>query len=373
MQQVPIETIHKRVARQFPKVKLDSSNSVIDIGNESIIQMLKNLVYYTRNNPDRDNKDNFRIKGFEKAISSLKEYDGKITSGKEAGKLSGIGKGTAERIQTFLELGYLPELEDLRKKVDTNINAEIESGVNLAIKNLTTITGIGPERAKKLYNEHGICTVRELILAYKAGDVKLTHHIQVGLKYRKDLATRIPYSEMIELEARMHSLLETYDPLLKLQICGSYRRQCPDSGDIDCLVTWPFVNDSDYRNNGVQILSEMVEHLKNAGFIVANLTEKGKTKYMGVCRLSDDYPGRRIDIRLVYPESWGCAVLYFTGSGEFNCRMRKLALDRGMTLNEYGLYGYLNGQKTYQVVTSGEKDVFYALNMEYTEPHLRKL
>ena len=91
-----------------------------------------------------------------------------------------------------------------------------------------------------------------------------------------------------------------------------------------------------------------------------------KTKYMGFSKLLDN-PPRRIDIRFVPFDSYYSALLYFTGSGDFNKKMRQIAKDKGYKLSEYGLFDK-NGK---QFKVSSERDIFKLLNMEFLVPRLR--
>lgn len=130
-------------------------------------------------------------------------------------------------------------------------------------------------------------------------------------------------------------------------------------------------------------LKETVKALKEQGIIIDDLTTQGDTKYMGVCRgqspphdphqsagtlsIHDSVP-HRIDLRFVPMESYYPAILYFTGSQQFNVRMRQVALEKGYTLNEYGLI-----QKGTKIVVHSEKEIFDILGIVYLEPQERDL
>lgn len=86
---------------------------------------------------------------------------------------------------------------------------------------------------------------------------------------------------------------------------------------------------------------------------------------MGIFRISDQYNGHRIDIRLVDPNSYAAALMYFTGSQRFNILMRQRAIDMGVTLNEYGLY-YNDGRPPPTIRSEG--DIFRQLRVEYLDP-----
>ena len=100
----------------------------------------------------------------------------------------------------------------------------------------------------------------------------------------------------------------------------------------------------------------------------------GKSKYMGVCRLSQGFIHRRIDLRLVPYNSYACAVLYFTGSDVFNVKMRETAIKHGYSLNEYALTktGSSGIGDTDALPTPTERHVFRILNMAYKEPRERQ-
>ena len=154
-----------------------------------------------------------------------------------------------------------------------------------------------------------------------------------------------------------------------MYVCGSYRRQKIESGDIDVLITHEdIVNTPDLEDNS--ILSEIIEFLTEKKILVDHLTVNGNTKYMGVCKFTPKSYGRRIDIRLIPKESIGCALLYFTGSGEFNVNMRSYASKKGYKINEYNLLRRV-GTKYIPVKISSEKDVFDKLSLEYVEPQNR--
>src|SRR5690606_7834094 len=127
---------------------------------------------------------------------------------------------------------------------------------------------------------------------------------------------------------------------IKWTIAGSYRRGESSSGDIDLLVESRDDLDMD-------VLLSLLDNI-----IVATLA-KGEKKFMGMLRLSDEYYGHRIDIRLVDPNEYVYALMYFTGSEQFNVLMRNRAIEFGLTLNEYDL----SDGKNYYPATN-EKDIF---------------
>ena len=114
----------------------------------------------------------------------------------------------------------------------------------------------------------------------------------------------------------------------------------------------------------------IIENLKQKRILVDSLTEHGNTKYMGICKLVSRSKGRRIDIRFIPYNSKAAALLYFTGSGNFNKNMRLEAKKMGYLINEYGLYK-INKPNNILINTDEEEDIFKILKMDYKEPENR--
>lgn len=131
------------------------------------------------------------------------------------------------------------------------------------------------------------------------------------------------------------------------------------------------MTEEDLIASRVHFLKETVKALKEHGVIVDDLTSQGDTKYMGVCTGGTSF--HRIDLRFVPMESYYPAILYFTGSQQFNVRMRQVALEKGYTLNEYGLHHVHVVQKGKKIVVHSEKEIFDILGIVYLEPYERDL
>jgi len=199
---------------------------------------------------------------------------------------------------------------------------------------------------------------------------KLNHHQLIGIKYFDDISKKIPREEIIIVEKLLKKIILDMSKDFIVTICGSYRRGRPRSGDIDTLITHTQIkNKKDLENNGQDVLTKIVFMLEHLGFLVDHLTEESTTKYMGVCICPKKGKiARRIDIRLVPYESYGAAILYFTGSKNFNTTMRTHALHKGYKLSEYGLFKMENGKEKEQVSCPEEKDIFKVLDYQYAEP-----
>ena len=170
---------------------------------------------------------------------------------------------------------------------------------------------------------------------------------------------QFPYNEMVKHEKFLKKILTEIEPTAELTVTGSYRRGKRVSGDIDVLIKSPSVKNT-------SIYEAFLDKL-NESYMVETLS-RGKKKFMGICLISKIC--RRIDVMFTKPEEYPFAILYFTGSMEFNTMMRQKCLDRGLSLNEYSL----KDNDTKKVVDHkfvSEKDIFDYLEMKYIEPENR--
>ena len=311
---------------------------------------------------------NFKSKNFNKVFKILKAYPEEIVSVEQLKGIKGIGPGILKRIAEIIETGTLSTLVKKSRKRESKMKI---------ISDLQRVSGIGPAYSKKLYD---MGVTLDILLNNNASFYpELSHHQELGVRYFHDTEKRIPRSEIDIINEYLDYLISSLDPKYTFMICGSYRRGCPNSGDIDMLLKHEDIKtDKESKKTQVEYLQNVVEVLTNNDFIIDNLTESGRTKYMGYCRLEDHLPVRRIDIRFVSCESFHPAVLYFTGSGEFNKQMRLKALKKGYTLNEYGIYEIDSkyGKKIMKgdrVNVSSEKDIFDVLEMKYVKPTDRNI
>ncbi|CAB4018660.1 DNA polymerase beta [Paramuricea clavata] len=274
----------------------------------------------------------------------------------------GIGDKIAKKLDEYIETGKLGKLEKIR-----------DDDSNAAIGALMKVSGIGPVAARKFVDD-GIKTVEDL----KKIKDQLNHHQRIGLEYFNDFQERIPRSEMLQHQEFLMEEIAKLDEKYTAEICGSFRREKPSSGDIDMLVCHPaFTSETKEKSKDVH-LKLIVEHLKKLEYIT-DILSQGELKFMGVCKLtagggSSKELRRRLDIRLIPADQFYCGILYFTGSDEFNRQMRQHALDKGFTLNEYNirLVGTA-GAAGEALPVKSERDVFDIIDMEYRPPNERDL
>ena len=364
------QVLQRRPKDVFELLDLRRERSIVETANyinnriiNQLVRLIDIAIEEKNNTTDskEKRKQGFRITSFKKAINAIKGQNTAIVSGKEAQKLKGIGVGIGQRIDEIIQTGELSEIKRVR---DANRTEK-----SVAITNLRTVSGIGEVTAQHLYDTYGVKTVEELLSILDDIRDNLTHHILVGLKHHSDLQQRIPWAEVDSFRIYIESALYILNPNYRVTICGSYRRNKPTCGDIDILVTHNDIITEEDSIREPDHLINIVKTLDREKLLVDHLTTKGRTKYMGVAKLSPHHLARRIDIRFVPMDSFGAAQLYFTGSGTFNKIMRYFANQRGFTINEYGLYRYINGVRGEKITgMTDERQIFDFLNFYYLTP-----
>ena len=275
--------------------------------NKQIVNQLYNLINFyekqkkaLKENPSEAKKYQFKISSFKKGLEQIKNYKYMILSSQDISSLPGIGKGIIQRVEEILENGKLSEIEGIQI---------IKQDKNDEIDKLKRITGVGPVNAKKMVDNN--ISLEKLLNEMKNlnNDIDkiqnssclslLTHHQLIGLKYFHDIELRIPRKEIEDFNYKLNMIIDdmSIDNII-FKICGSFRRGNSDSGDIDILISNPELSNLQIINEK-KILNKLVTKLINEGIIIDNLTNEGNTKYMGICKLNDNTPARRIDIRCV--------------------------------------------------------------------------
>lgn len=289
--------------------------------------------------------NSFRLKNISNVLNIIKKLQYTIKKGEDLQDIKGIGKRSVDRINEILQKGKLSELDNY-----------IKNNYNDILDELQKVHGIGKKFAFHLYNKHNIKSIDDLKIYHKKGKIKLNDTIIKGLNFYDKIKENIPRSEVDKIYIYLLKKAFKLDKYLHLTLCGSYRRLNNFVNDIDVILVHPDKN----------LLHDFINLLINDKFIIESLTSTDiPTKYMGICKYKNN-PFRRIDIRFIPYESYYSAILYFTGSKNFNRDMRKIAIQMGYKLNEYGLYK--NGE---QLKISSEKDVFDILEMDYLTPNKR--
>lgn len=310
-----------------------------------IIKIFKELSEYEKRNGQR-----FKATSYTKVVEGLKKMNSDIELTEHNIKsIKGVGDSLYKKIDDIKNTGTTSMYENIKNIKDPR-------------KEFMDIHGVGPKKAKELVDA-GYGSIKELRKS-KDKDSLLNNVQLLGLKHYDDLLLRIPYEEIQKHERLLKNVLTKVDKSAELTIAGSYRRKKSDSGDIDVLLT----------STDKTTYDKFIKRLKKDAYLIEDLAF-GRKKYNGISKLGEDCSGRRIDIMYTKPHEYPFAILYFTGSKDFNQMMRKEANDKGYTLNEYNLEELTEEKNV--VDPNGEeikteKDIFDFLEMGYVEPWQRE-
>lgn len=293
-------------------------------------------------------KQPFKARAYNKVIEELRISTIKIEKLEDMDTIPGVGEKIRNKVKEILETGGLAAAEAAKEAMSS-------------LDTLMGVYGIGTVKAKELIAS-GIKSIAELRAEFVKNPALLNDKQQVGLRYYEDIQKRIPRKEMVKHEKL---LLDALDPTMSGIIVGSYRRGQESSGDIDMLITLD--DDADQK----LVFGTFVCRLQKMGYITEVLAE-GETKCLSIVRLKPGSDARRLDLLVVPKEQFPFALLYFTGSGDFNVAFRKHALKLGYTLNEHIM------KPTGKVPDAPpvpkmrfEAEIFAFLGLKYKEPNQR--
>lgn len=278
--------------------------------------------------------------------------EGPITSIEDVKNVKGVGSKLLIKIAEIIETGKLHQVEEGR--IEYN-----------GIYNLTRVHGIGPVKAKELWEKHGIKSIEDL----KEHPELLNDKQKMGLKYLEDFELRIPRKEMQKHKDFITNEIKKINSDLIVEVVGSFRRNAPDSGDIDVLITH---HDMDVHTDD-NLLKSVVSQLEKSKYC-CDTFGLGNKKYLGVCKIKYGRHFRRLDLLITDINEFAFSQLYFTGDQGFNIDMRNYALNKGFSLSEYGLK-YIDGEHKGEFVKhkfKNEEDIFKFLGLEYVLPKNRK-
>ena len=290
----------------------------------------------------------FKPRAYEKAASAIAAFERPLAQVfadggvKALARVPHVGGGIAERVGELLGTGRIADLDALRAETPVDIMA------------LTALEGVGPKMAKLLYDELGVCTLADLEQAARAGKVRGLPHsgekteqkILKGLELLKQRSGRRPLGDVLDLARDIEARLAAVAGVTQAAVAGSVRRRRELIGDLDFLVVAP---------DAAPVMRAFLAMPE-----VAHVYGSGTTKAM--VRL---HTGMDADLRVVPAESFGAALHYFTGSKDHNVALRRIAIARGLKLNEYGVF---DGERSLAGRT--EADVYAALGLPYIPPEL---
>ncbi len=291
----------------------------------------------------------FRIRAYQKAADTIEGLAEDIDNFVSQGRLKeipGIGVDLSAKIKEITSAGKLGFYEDLKKTIPEGLLG------------LLNIPSVGPRTAGLLYEKLKIKNITDLEIAITEGKLegipgikeKTIENILKGIQLIKRGKERMPLAAARQLSEDFLGELKKIKEVKVICPAGSLRRCRETVRDIDILVI------SDKPQKVMDVFTSLPQ--------VKEVLAKGQTK--SSVRTLDDV---QIDCRVVEEESFGAALLYFTGSKNFNVHIRKLAQKKGWKINEYGVFS-AEGAKFLAGRT--EEEIFKLFKMRYIEPELRE-
>jgi DNA polymerase (family 10) len=290
----------------------------------------------------------FRIRAYRNAARILGELPQEagvlVGRGENLTRLPGIGEDLATKVTEIVTTGHCGMLDRLRRELPP------------AITELLKVPGLGPKRVKTLYNELDVQTVEQLHRAAKDGRIRTVHgfgakteesilqalQVPVTQGHRFKLATAAQYA------GSLSAFLEAVPGVARVTVAGSFRRMRDMVGDLDILVT---------ATAGSEVIKRFTTYDE-----VAEVISAGDTRSSIVLK-----SGIQVDLRVVPESCYGAALHYFTGSRAHNIAIRRIAQQRGLKVNEYGVF-----RGTRRIAGEDEESVYRAVGLPYIPPELRE-
>ncbi|MEU8203646.1 DNA polymerase/3'-5' exonuclease PolX [Streptosporangium sp. NPDC049046] len=282
--------------------------------------------------------DAFRVRSYQKAAKAIAGFPDDIRA-VPVRSVPGVGEAIAKKVEEYLERGGFRQLDDLREKVPQGV------------RRLTRVASLGPKKAVFLFQELGIDSPEALVKAIGEGRLdgvkgfgaKTVENLLKGVEHLAEHSARMHTGTAMDLAERVIASLPGAE---RIAYAGSLRRMKDTVGDVDILAVGP---------------ESLMDDFKAQPY-VAEVVASGEKKTS--IRTAQ---GVQVDLRLIPAESWGAAMMYFTGSKEHTVHLREIVVKKGWKLSEYGLF---DGDRV--IAAASEEEVFGALGMEWIPPTLRE-
>jgi DNA polymerase (family 10) len=290
----------------------------------------------------------FRVRAYRNAARTIGEYGREVAEilagGGKLPKLPGIGADLAAKIEEIATTGRSRFLEELRAQLPPTITQ------------LLSIPGLGPKRVKMLYDSLQVETLDQLAKAAEAGRIrelpgfgeKTERAILEAIRAHASQSRRYSIAVATQYAQSLVAHLRKGPGVRQAVVAGSFRRAKETVGDLDILVT---------AASGPPVMSHLLAYDE-----IADVLSHGETRSSVVLK-----SGIQVDVRVVPEESFGAALHYFTGSKPHNIAIRKLGQERGLKINEYGVF---RGER--RIAGETEESVFAAVGLPWIPPELRE-
>jgi len=293
-------------------------------------------------------EEHFRVRAYQLAALRIQNLSKPLVDVIASGeKIPGVGKNLLQKAKEIMKTGTCKERESLRYEVPDNV------------LKLLRIPGVGPKTVAKLHFEYGINSLDALEKAVENGRInlspKMREKILKGLPLARIERTRFSLGYALNVLTEIRETLTRECSIHKITFAGSARRHKSTVRDGDILVVAP-------SEEVPKIIKTFVSHPS-----MYEIQGEGETK--ASIRTEE---GFQVDLRVVPPESWGAAVNYFTGSKQFNIKLRTMSQQIGnpIFINEYGYFqGDVSGKR---LGGETEEQLFELLGIQYVPPELRE-
>ncbi len=284
-------------------------------------------------------------------IEGLNEPLATIVAEKRLGKIKGIGEALEQKITELVETGKLKYYEDLKASIPAGLIEMLE------------ISGLGPKKIQAMNQHLGVDSVEKLEAACRAGKVaeldgfgeKTQTNILEGIERRRTYASKHRLNDAWLAAEPLLENLRTHSEVIRCSTAGSLRRFKEVIGDIDLLAS-------------SKKPATVIDFFVSQPGIVKVLAQ-GDTKASAILD-----GGIQCDLRVVSDAEFPFALAYFTGSKEHNIVMRQRAIQRGLRLNEYGLFKSKEETRDLKLLVpcKTEEDIFAKLDLAFVPPELRE-
>jgi DNA polymerase (family X) len=289
-------------------------------------------------------ENQFRVRAYRRAARTIEGLPEGVKSllaaGPDLSELPGIGKDLAGKIAEIVATGHFALLDALKKKLPGELGE------------MAALPGLGPKRLKLLHDKLKVNTFDDLHRVIESGRLHRIKGFGPAIEEKLTAALKKPIVEkrfkLSVAEAEAESLVSFLRASGGVVVAGSYRRRRDTVGDLDLVVT----------TNHAEAVGDKLVSYENVAEVLAH----GRTRTTVVLR-----SGIQVDVRAVPEESYGTALLYFTGSKAHNIALRAIAVHRGWKLNEYGLF---SGRR--RIAGATEDEVYKKLELTYVPPEMRE-
>jgi len=282
----------------------------------------------------------FALESLERDVREIYREEGI----KKIEEIPGVGESIALKIEEYIKTGKIKYYEKIKKELPVDL------------REITQIEGMGPRKARILYKKLGIRNLKDLEKAAK--EHKIAPLFGFGKKTEKNILEGIAFLKRDKGRFLLGYIMPTVEQIIrslkklkevkKINVAGSVRRMKETIGDVDILIV---------SENSKKVMDFFVS-LPG----VMRIWGKGATR--ASIRLKEGFD---VDLRVVSEKSYGSALQYFTGSKEHNIMTRKIAMEKGLKLNEYGVF---KGSK--MLASRTEKDVYKAIGLPFIPPEIRE-